>query len=169
MIFRWRGALRIVGLIIWPTCCGNQGSHLVKSRLVPRGLAGSLLLTYWGTRALPVQSLISGHISLIPFYSLVHLLGRKGAISFSHFRVQHMFDLFLHPIQRDLILQSPELAFRELIFPILGQIAHRGANSNKEVDGSLVRLLAEVLDHVPLFSKSEGTTIVFPQHLKKGH
>ena len=47
-------------------------------------------------------------------------------------------------------------------------ITHRGADSNQEVDGSLIRLLAEILDRIPLFPKGEGTTIVLPQHLKEG-
>ena len=88
------------------------------------------------------------------------------AISFGHFRVQHVSDLFLYSIQRDLILQGPKLALRELILPILGQITYRGANSNQEVNGGLIRLLVKVLNGVSLFSKGEGTTLVFSQHLK---
>ena len=79
-----------------------------------------------------------------------------------------MSDLFLYSIQQDLILQGLKLALRELILPVLGQITYRGADSNQEVDGGLVRLLAKVLDCVPLFSKSEGTAVVFFQHLKEG-
>ena len=79
-----------------------------------------------------------------------------------------MSDLFLYSIQRDLILQGLKLALRELILPVLVQITYRGADSNQEVNGGLVRLLAKVLDCVPLFSKGEGTTVVFSQHLKEG-
>ena len=41
----WRGTLRVISLIIWPTSGGNECCCLVKLRLVPRGLAGGLLLT----------------------------------------------------------------------------------------------------------------------------
>ena len=40
-----RGILRVINLIIRPASSGNKCCCLVKSRLVPRGLAGSLLLT----------------------------------------------------------------------------------------------------------------------------
>ena len=79
-----------------------------------------------------------------------------------------MSNLFLYSIQRDLILQGLQLTLRELILPVLGQITHRGANSNQEVNGGLVRLLVKVLNCVPLFSKGEGTTVVFSQHLEEG-
>ena len=79
-----------------------------------------------------------------------------------------MSDLFLYSIQRDLILQGLKLALRELILPVLGQITYRGTNSNQEVNGGLVKLLVKVLSCVPLFSKGEGTTVVFSQHLKEG-
>ena len=79
-----------------------------------------------------------------------------------------MSHLFLYSVQRDLILQGLKLALRELILPILGQITHRGADSNQEVDGGLIRLLVKVLNCVPLFSEGEGTTVMFSQHLKEG-
>ena len=79
-----------------------------------------------------------------------------------------MSDLFLYSVQRDLLLQGPKFALRELILPILAQVTHGGADSNQEVNGGLIRLLAEVLNCVPLFSKGEGTTVVFSQHLKEG-
>ena len=72
-----------------------------------------------------------------------------------------MSDLFLYPIQQDFILQGLKLALCELILPVLGQITYRGADSNQEVNGDLVKLLAEVLNYVPLFSKGEGATVVF--------
>ena len=79
-----------------------------------------------------------------------------------------MSDLFLYSVQRDLLLQDLKLTLRELILPVLGQIIHRGADSNQEVNGGLITLLAKVLDCVPLFSKGEGTTVVFSQHSKEG-
>ena len=79
-----------------------------------------------------------------------------------------MSDFFLYSVQRDLVLQGLKLTLCELILPILGQVTRRGADSNQEVDGGLIRLLAEILDLVPLFPKGEGTTIVLPQHLKEG-
>ena len=41
----WRGTLRVINLVTWPASSGNECCCLVESRLVPRGLAGSLLLT----------------------------------------------------------------------------------------------------------------------------
>ena len=79
-----------------------------------------------------------------------------------------MSDLLLHPVQRDLVLQGLEFTFRELIFPVLGQIAHRGADPDKEVNGSLTGLLAKILNHVPLLPEGERATVVFPQHLEEG-
>ena len=80
-----------------------------------------------------------------------------------------MSDLFLYSIQQDLILQGLKLTLCELILPVLGQITHRGADSNQEVNGGLVGLLVKVLNCVPLFSKGEGTTVMFSQHLEEGH
>ena len=80
-----------------------------------------------------------------------------------------MSDLFFYPVQRDLILQGPKFSLCELILPVLGQITHRGADSNQEVNGGLIGLLVEVLNCVSLFSKGERTTVVFSQHLKEGH
>ena len=79
-----------------------------------------------------------------------------------------MSDLFLYPVQRNLVLQGLKLALRELILPVLSKVTHGGADPNQEVDGGLIRLLAKVLNRVPLLPKGEGTTVVFPQHLKEG-
>ena len=73
-----------------------------------------------------------------------------------------MSDLFLYPVQRNLILQGPKLTLRELVLPVLSQVTHRGADPNQEVNGSLVRPLAKVLNCIPLFSKGEGTAVVLP-------
>ena len=71
-----------------------------------------------------------------------------------------MFDLFLYPVQRNLILQGPKLTLRKLVLPVLSQITHRGTDLNQEVNGGLIRLLVEVLNCIPLLSKGEGTTVV---------
>ena len=64
-----------------------------------------------------------------------------------------MSDLFLYPVQRNLILQGPKLTLCELVLPVLSQITHGGADPNQEVNGGLIRLLAKVLNYVPLLSK----------------
>ena len=76
---------RVIGLIIWPTSSGNECVGLVKSRLVPRGLTGGLLLTSWGTCTFSIQPPVPGHIGLVFLDGLIHLLGHQAAISFGHF------------------------------------------------------------------------------------
>ena len=159
---------RVIGLIIRPTSSGNKCCCLVELRLVPRGLTGGLLWTGWGTCTFSIQPPVPGHIGLVFLDGLIHLLGCQVAIPFGHLRVQHMSDLFLYPVQRNLVLQGPKLTLRELVLPVLSQITHGGADPNQEVNGGLIRLLAKVLNCIPLLSKGEGTTVVFPQHLKEG-
>ena len=80
-----RGTLWVISLIIQPTSGGNECCCLVKSRFVPRGLGGGLLLTGRGTYTFSVQPLVPGHIGLISLDGLIHLLGCQVAVSFGHF------------------------------------------------------------------------------------
>ena len=66
-----------------------------------------------------------------------------------------MSDLLFDSIQRNLILEGPELFLRELILLIFAQITHRGADSYQQVYSSLLKPLVEVLYGISLLSKGE--------------
>ena len=78
-----------------------------------------------------------------------------------------MLDLLFDSIQGDFILERSQLLIRELVFPILAQIANRGTHPDHEISGILADSLAKVLNHVPLFLEGIGATIVLMEHLQE--
>ena len=107
------------------------------------------------------------YIGLIPLDSLIHLLRGQLASIFGYLRVQDVSYLFLDSVQGNLILEGLKLFVCQFILPIFTQVAHRGTYPYQKVYGSLLRLLAEILDCISLLPKGEGPTIVFPQHLEE--
>ena len=78
-----------------------------------------------------------------------------------------MPDFFVDSIQGNLILEGLMLFVCQFILPIFTQVAHRGTYPYQKVDGSLLRLLAEILYSISLLPEGERPTIVFPQHLEE--
>ena len=70
-------------------------------------------------------------------------------------------------VQGNLVLEGLKLHICQLILPIITQVAHGGTNPYQKVDGSLLRLLMEILYGIPLLPEGEGPTIVFLQHLEE--
>ena len=163
---RRRRFLRMMVIILCLLNGCSEGCSFMKPRLVTRGTTSRLLLSGRRARAFTFKPFITGYIGFVFLDCLVHLLRGQPTTS-SDFGVKDMPYLLVHSIQRNLILERPELITSELIFPIFTQITHRGANSYQKVNGSLLGLLAEVLDGIPLLSKGEGSTIVFLQHLEE--
>ena len=130
-------------------------------------MASGLQLTGRRAGSLAFEPLITSHIGLIPLDSLIHLLRGQLASIFGYLRVQDMPYLFLDSVQGNLILEGLKLFVRQFILLIFAQVAHGGTNPYQKVYGSLLRLLAEILDRISLLPEGEGPTIVFPQHLEE--
>ena len=84
-----------------------------------------------------------------------------------YLRFQNVPDLLFDSIQGDFVLERLQLLIRELVFPILAQIANRGTYPDHEIRGILTDPLAKVLNHVPLPPEGIRATIVLMEHLKK--
>ena len=69
--------------------------------------------------------------------------------------------LLMGSVQGNLILEGLKLYVCQLVLLI------RGAHPYQKVNGSLLRLLTEILDGIPLLPEGEGPTLVFPQHLEE--
>ena len=122
---------------------GSKSRGFMEPRLVTQGVICGPLLIGRRTGTLTLKPLIACHIGFIFLDSLIYLLSGQLALIFSYFGVQDMSDLLFDSIQRNLILEGPELFLHELILPIFAQITHRGADSYQKVYSSLLRPLVE--------------------------
>ena len=73
-------------------------------------------------------------VCLVFLNRLIHLMRGQRAVS-GYLRVQNMSDLLFDSIQGDFILERLQLLVRELVFPILAQIANRGTYPDHEICG----------------------------------
>ena len=88
----------------------------------------------------------------------MHLMRGQPAMS-GYFGVQDVSDLLPDSIYGDFILERLQLLFRELVFPILTQIADGGIYPDHEISGIFADPLAKVLSHVPLLLEGVRATI----------
>ena len=146
---------------------GSKSRGLMESRLVTRGMTRGLWLTGGRTGTFTLEPLIIGYVGFVSFNSLVHLLRSQVASILGYLRVQNMSYLFMDSVQGNLMLEGLKLYVCQLVLPIITQVAHRGTYPYQKVNNSLLRLLTEILNGIPLLPEGKGPTIVFPQHLEE--
>ena len=131
----------------------------MEARFVPRSLGCIPLMVSVRTGTLSLEAFAMANISLIFLDSLIHLMRGQLAMS-SYLGVQNMLDLLFDSIQGDFGSERLQLLIRELVFPILAQIANRGTHPDHKIHGILADSLAKVLNHVPLLLEGIRATIV---------
>ena len=95
----------------------------MKAGFVPRSLSHSPLVVSVRTGTLSLEAFVTSYICLVFLNCLIHLMRGQLAVS-GYLGVQNVSDLLFDSIQGDFALKRLQLLIRELVFPILAQIAN---------------------------------------------